>query len=61
MVHIGEGGTQKVARWRNFLLPFNFDIEHIKGTKNVVADGFSRLCVFDERMEDTDLDILNDL
>ena len=61
MVHIGEGGTQKVARWRDFLLPFNFDIEHIEGIKNVIADGFSRLCVFDERIEDADLDILNDL
>ena len=42
LVDIGEGGTQKVARWREFLMPFNFDVEHIEGTKNIVADGFSR-------------------
>ena len=54
LVHIGEGGTQKVARWREFLMPFNFDVEHIEGTKNIVADGFSRLCVFDESIEEAD-------
>ena len=56
MVHIGEGGTQKVARWREFLMPFNFDVEHIEGSKNIVADGFSRLCVFDESINSANFD-----
>jgi hypothetical protein len=61
LVHIGEGGTQKVARWRDFLLPFNFDIEHIEGVKNIVADGFSRLCLFDDRIDEADLTNQDDL
>jgi hypothetical protein len=40
LVYIGEGGTQKVFRWREFLFMFNFDVEHIEGIKNIVADGF---------------------
>lgn len=53
LTYIGEGGTQKVARWREFLLPFNFDVEHIPGVDNVAADGFSRLCSFLEIEDDS--------
>jgi hypothetical protein len=56
LTYIGEGGTQKVARWREFLLPFNFDVEHIEGVKNIVADGLSRLCVFDEQIDEADFE-----
>jgi hypothetical protein len=54
LVYIGEGGTQKVFRWREFLSMFNFDVEHIEGIKNIVADGFSRLSLFDEQIEEAD-------
>jgi hypothetical protein len=33
---------------------FNFDVEHIEGIKNIVADGFSRLCLFDEQIVEAD-------
>lgn len=33
----------RVARWRSRLLVYNFEISHVKGEKNVVADAMSRL------------------
>ena len=38
----------KVQRWMLALQAYDFDIEHIKGVNNTVADGLSRLCP-DER------------
>jgi hypothetical protein len=37
---------QKVQRWKLAIQEFDFDIEHIPGPKNIVADGFSRFCNF---------------
>ena len=37
-------GSPKVLRWKLDIQQFNFTIEHIKGTDNVVADDFSRQC-----------------
>ena len=34
----------KVQRWMLALQAFDFEVEHIKGIKNIVADGLSRLC-----------------
>jgi len=49
LLYVGEGGNSpKVQRWRQFLSTFNFDVEYIKGEENIAADGFSRLCVFEE-------------
>jgi hypothetical protein len=33
----------KIVRWRIYLQSFHFDVQHIKGTKNTVADALSRL------------------
>ena len=38
----------KVQRWMLALQAFDYDIEHIKGIDNIVADGLSRFCP-DER------------
>ena len=35
--------SRRNARWLEFLSQFNFDIEHIKGRENVVADTLSRV------------------
>jgi len=32
----------RMIKWQSFLLQFNFDIEHIAGSKNIVADSLSR-------------------
>ena len=34
----------KVQRWRLAIQYFDFDVEHIEGKLNIVADGLSRLC-----------------
>ena len=37
---------EKVKRWKLSMQHFDFDIEHIAGELNVVADGLSRLCQY---------------
>jgi len=53
LVYVNCGASPKVKRWKLALQEYNFDIEHIAGKLNVVADAFSRLCFFSE---DTTLD-----
>ncbi len=49
---INEEGSSKVRRWKLAIQEYNFDIEHIKGEDNVVADAFSRLCAHTYETED---------
>ena len=35
--------SRRNARWLEFLSQFDFDIEHIKGRENIVADALSRV------------------
>ena len=35
--------SRRNARWLEFLSQFDFEIEHIKGRENVVADSLSRV------------------
>ncbi len=43
LTYVNQEGSAKVKRWKLALQEFDFDIEHIAGEKNVVADAFSRL------------------
>ena len=43
LTYIKEHASPKVMRWKLELLEYNFDIEHVAGVKNEVADSFSRL------------------
>ena len=45
-----EESNVKVVRWMLALQAYDFQVEHIKGTLNIVADGLSRLCP-DERSQ----------
>jgi transposase InsO family protein len=43
LLYIGsENSSAKVQRWKLFMQDYDFDVEHIEGAKNVVADGLSR-------------------
>jgi hypothetical protein len=44
LIYINEGGSRKVLEWKMSIQYFDFDITHIPGVNNVVADSFSRLC-----------------
>ena len=41
----------KVLRWMLALQEYDFEVKHIKGSDNKVADAFSRLCVVNQREE----------
>jgi len=43
LTYLKENKSQKVQRWKDDLQEYNFDLEHIPGEQNVVADAFSRL------------------
>ncbi len=43
MLWMYKSDTPKVVRWRLRLVPFDFDINHIPGNTNFVADALSRL------------------
>ena len=45
-----EESNAKVVRWMLALQAYDFEVEHIKGSLNIVADGLSRLCP-DERLQ----------
>ena len=51
-------GLEKVIRWKLLIQSFNFDIEHIKGIDNEIADAFSRLCFSVECSKSSDPDIV---
>jgi hypothetical protein len=49
-----EQGKGRVLRWKLEIQEFNFNIFHLPGTENVVADAFSRLCSLREDIIDDD-------
>ena len=56
LVYVNNEASPKVKRWKLALQEYNFDIEHIPGKRNVVADAFSRMCVFDVTDADTPIE-----
>jgi hypothetical protein len=44
LIYTNTSGSAKVKRWKMLMQEYDFNIEHIAGEKNVVADAFSRLC-----------------
>jgi hypothetical protein len=45
LTYINLEGSRKVKNWKLSLQEFDFDIEHVAGVNNPIADAFSRLCV----------------
>ena len=49
----------RVARWRSRLKVYNFDVKHVKGVDNVIADTMSRLPVGDKTpVSDDDTEVV---
>jgi hypothetical protein len=44
LTFINTDFREKVKRWKLAIQHFDFQIEYLKGTDNIEADGFSRLC-----------------
>jgi hypothetical protein len=44
LTYLNFAGSAKVYRWKLSVQGFDFDIEHIAGKDNIVADMMSRLC-----------------
>lgn len=61
LTYLSLEGSQKVRRWRLFIQEFNFQVEHIAGEDNIVADAFSRLCTREEATEVFTLSALSSL
>ena len=62
LTYINLGGSQKVRRWKLALQEFDFDIEHVAGKDNIVADAFSRLCPSQQLSKPSDEeDFLNNI
>jgi len=51
LIYVNLEGSAKVRRWKLLMQEYNFDIEHIPGRDNVVADAFSRLCALTENLK----------
>ena len=46
LIHLNESANKRVRRWKIEIQQYDFDIEHVRGQDNIVADAFSR-CVED--------------
>jgi hypothetical protein len=44
LTYLNKDPSPKVMRWKIAVQEYDFDLAYIEGKKNVVADGFSRLC-----------------
>ena len=52
LIYINDTASPKVVRWKLAIQEYDFDIEHIAGKNNPVADGLSRFCQFPTREEE---------
>jgi transposase InsO family protein len=57
LTYINFGNSAKILRWKLMIQEYDFDIEHVAGEENIVADAFSRLMAMPK---DSDIDaVLN--
>jgi transposase InsO family protein len=54
LTYINMEGSPKVKRWKLAVQEFDFDIEHIQGIRNPIADAFSRLCANEMKLQDSE-------
>jgi len=44
LTYLNLESSAKVKRWKLAIQEYDFDVKHVAGVRNVVADAFSRLC-----------------
>jgi len=52
LIYINDTASPKVVRWKLAIQEYDFDIEHIPGKTNLVADSLSRFCQFPDVTEE---------
>ena len=61
LTFLNESFQQKVKRWKMAIMHFNFNIEHIPGKDNIVADALSRLIkIPDSHRNRSNIDVIRD-
>ena len=53
LTYINFGNSAKILRWKLMIQEYDFDIEHVAGEENIIADAFSRLMAMPQ---DNDID-----
>ena len=56
LLYMNMKASDKVLRWKLDVQQFDFDVEHIPGPENVVADLYSRLCTLQTMDDNGDID-----
>jgi hypothetical protein len=52
LTYLNTEHKQKVQRWKLAIQQYDFQIEHLAGVDNIVADGFSRFCPYTPVVEE---------
>jgi transposase InsO family protein len=56
LTYINMNSNPMIVRWKLALMEFDFDVEHISGEDNFIADAFSRLCDNNMTLPDYSID-----
>jgi len=57
LIYINDTASPKVVRWKLAIQEYDFDIEHIAGKENFIADSFSRFCNFPSKETEIEKEI----
>lgn len=61
LIYINDTMTEMVIRWKIAVQEYDFDVEHIPGPENIVADGLSRLIPTGETTPDSLLAVSSEI
>ena len=59
LTYINCESSPKVKRWKLALSHYDFDIQHVEGVKNSIADAFSRLCLNESKSAELQLSVMD--
>ena len=58
LLFINNNNMSKVNRWKMAIQHFNFNVEHVPGVKNQIADKLSRICHHEKVLEGEEVDFI---